>query len=471
MLPDEVLLEIFYFWMDGNERMKKHIEAWQTLVHVCRRWRSVVFASPRRLDLQLACTERTRTRDMLDIWPALPLAIQCYADFPVENVDNIVAVLERSNRVRHIFLKDVSSSRLETVLAEMQGPFLELRTLHLLSFDKTVPVLPDSFLGGSAPRLQILRLYGIPFPGLPNLLLSATHLVDLYLINIPHSGYVSPEAMVITLSTLTSLEELRLEFESPRSRPDRASRHSTPATRFAFPSLTFFWFKGAGQYLDDLVARTDAPRLFLFDITFFNQVVFDTPQLIQFINRTPKLKALKKARVIFEDDAARAKFSSRTSRYGELKVRILCRELNGQVSSLQQVCSSCLPRISRLQDLYIYGDPLWKPDRRNNVGNTPWLELLRPFTGVKNLYLSEDFARHIVPSLRELVGGRATEALPALRNVFLEGLQTRTSGSVQEGIRRFIAARQASRPITVSRWDRGRTRGRLLINTFRLRSQ
>jgi hypothetical protein len=407
---------------------------------------------------------------MLDIWPALPLAIQCCADFPIENVDNIVAALERSNRLRHIFLKDVSSSRLEPVLAAMQEPFPELRTLHLLSFDKMVPVLPNSFLGGSVPRLQILRLYGIPFPGLPNLLLSATHLVDLHLINIPHTGYFSPETIVSAISTLTSLEELRLEFESPRSRPDRASRHSLRATRFALPALTYFWFKGIGEYLDNLLARTDAPRLFLLDITFFNQVVFDTPQLIQFINRTPKLKALRKARVVFEDDAARVKFSSRTSRYGELKVRILCRELNGQVSSLQQVCTSCLPRLSKLQDLYIYGDPLWKPDRQNYVGNTLWLELLRPFTGVKNLYLSEDFARHIVPALRELAGGRASEALPALRNIFLEGLQTRTSGTVQESIRRFVAVRQASRPIMVSRWDRGRTKGRILTNTFRLLS-
>jgi len=38
ILPDNALLEIFDFYLDGAR-----IEAWITLVHVCRNWRSVVF--------------------------------------------------------------------------------------------------------------------------------------------------------------------------------------------------------------------------------------------------------------------------------------------------------------------------------------------------------------------------------------------------------------------------------------------
>jgi hypothetical protein len=40
---------------------------------------------------------------------------------------------------------------------------------------------------------------------------------------------------------------------------------------------------------------------------------------------------------------------------------------------------------------------------------------------VKNLYISEHIGQCIVPALQELVGGRATEVLPALQNIFLEG--------------------------------------------------
>jgi hypothetical protein len=67
---------------------------------------------------------------------------------------------------------------------------------------------------------------------------------------------------------------------------------------------------------------------------------------------------------------------------------------------------------------------------------------------MKNLYLSEEIARRIVPALQELVGVRATEVLLALENTFLEDQQ---SGPVQEGIQQAIAMRQATNhPIAVS---------------------
>ena len=96
MLPDDVLLEIFDFFA-GGVGMKRQIEKWQTLVHVCRRWRSLVFGSPRRLDLRLVCSDKTPARDTLDVWPALPLYIWCL--YMAESVDNIIAVLEHSDRV------------------------------------------------------------------------------------------------------------------------------------------------------------------------------------------------------------------------------------------------------------------------------------------------------------------------------------------------------------------------------------
>jgi hypothetical protein len=106
-----------------------------------------------------------------------------------------------------------------------------------------------------------------------------------------------------------------------------------------------------------------------------------------------------------------------------------------------------------LEDLYISESQYQQPDWQVNIENTLWLELLHPFTAVKNLYLSEDFARRIVPALQKLDGGRATELLPTLKNIFLEGLQP--SGSVQKAIGQFVATRQAAGdPVVVSRWDR-----------------
>ena len=145
---------------------------------------------------------------MLDVWPVLPLYIQCWE--VAESVDNIIAVLEHSDRVCDISLY-FEGLDLDKLSAAMQVPFPELTHLWLRSSDETVSALPDSFLGGSAPCLQYLQLKGIPFPGLPKLLLSATNLVELYLANIPHSGYFSPEAIVTALSTLTHLGRLHRE--------------------------------------------------------------------------------------------------------------------------------------------------------------------------------------------------------------------------------------------------------------------
>jgi hypothetical protein len=76
-------------------------------------------------------------------------------------------------------------------------------------------VLPDSFLNGSAPRLRTFDLDAISFPGLTKLFLSATHLVQLWLHNLHYSGYISLEAMVPYLSTLTNLESLDIAFLFP----------------------------------------------------------------------------------------------------------------------------------------------------------------------------------------------------------------------------------------------------------------
>ena len=98
-LPDEVLLAVFNSYVYGCQNIQEKAEAWQSLVHVCRRWRRIVFGSPRHLDLQLVCTTRTPTRDTLDIWPALPLIIWRFSGYPKGSVDNIIAGLEHRDRV------------------------------------------------------------------------------------------------------------------------------------------------------------------------------------------------------------------------------------------------------------------------------------------------------------------------------------------------------------------------------------
>src|SRR6266852_2600909 len=97
-LPDDVLLEIFDFYVVryqdldhlevvlSDQDTKRKIESWQSLVHVCRRWRGLTFGSPRRLNLQLCCIPET-SMISLDIWPHLPLLIKGETD--ETGVDNV----------------------------------------------------------------------------------------------------------------------------------------------------------------------------------------------------------------------------------------------------------------------------------------------------------------------------------------------------------------------------------------------
>ena len=455
VLHDDVLLVIFHFYVEMHPSYgsKMGVEAWRPLVHVCRRWRSLVFGSPHRLNLQLYCTPKTPTRDTLDVWPALPLVIEGSMTF-TSGTDNVIVALEQSNRVCQVFLMDITDWQLEKVLAAMQVSFPELAELRLWSDGETLPVIPDSFLGGSAPRLEYFELSGIPFPGMPNLLLSANHLVYLNLYGIPHSAYISPETVVALLTLLSSLETLSLEFRSPQSRPDLERRTLPPPNRSILAVLRRLDFKGVSEYLEDFVTCIDTPQLEEMDITFFNQIDFDCPRLAQFINCTPTLRTLDEAHVQFDYNAVSVKLRYWTS-FDNLVISISNREPDWQLSSVEQLCNSSLHPLSTVEDLYIerrlgYSQQVWMHDATESI---LWLELLIPFTAVENLYLSEEFAPGIAVALRELVAGRTTEVLPSLQNIFVQGLEP--SGSFQKNTEQFVATRLLfDHPITISDWDK-----------------
>ena len=338
----------------------------------------------------------------------------------------------------------------------MQVPFPELVALHLsLPGWPNEPALPDSFLGRSAPRLRYLTLYHVPFPGLPKLLLSANHLVHLYLHSIPHAGYISPEAMANCLSVLTSLDQFYFHFQPPRLSPDEESGLPVTPTRLVLPALTKFVFKGNSKYFEDFVSRIDAPRLSRLSINFFHDndfAQFDTQELKHFICRTPRFGAFNEARLIFDHYGALVRFQSQPD-HGMVEVQILCGEPVRQFPSLKQICTSSSHLLLAIDNLY-FEENQSTLSSTDAIENTDWLNILLPFTAVKNLYLPGALWPRMASALEELTGGRTTEVLPALENVLLEGFQP--SELVQEGITEFSSARQLiDRPVAISAWDTG----------------
>ena len=426
----------------------EELEAWHTLVHVCRTWRSVVFGSPRRLNLRLYCTARTPVRQTLDVWPLLPIVIKVYSNDRLDN-GNILAALEHNDRISKLDIFNIPSSETEKALAALQQPFPALKYLQFQFETESTPVLPASFLGGFAPALQTLHLDKIPFPGLQKLLLTTTHLTTLRLWRTPHSGYISPEAMVTALSVLTRLEELWIGFESPRSHPDGKVRRPPPRTRTVLPVLTALYFKGASEYLEDLVARIDVPQLDNLEITFFHQLIFDCPQLAQFISHTLKFKAHDEAHVDFSKWDVTVRLPQAFD-----GLRMSCMRSDWQLSSAAQVCSSSFMQtlIPTVEHLYIRASYGFRAlDWQDDIESGQWLELFRPFAATKGLYISSEFTPYIAPTLKELVRDGVIEVLPALQTLFLE--QPLPSRPVQEAIEQFVAARRlAGHPIGISLW-------------------
>jgi hypothetical protein len=451
-LPDDALLEIFDFCQAERNSYVTSFHSgsnWLKLVHVCRRWRQIVLVSPRRLDLTLFCTYGTPVRKNLGWLPPFPIVMD-YLTFSglrgstPDYEDDIIAALERPGRVRSIKLV-VTSSLLGEVSSVVQEPFPALTTLWLSSNDRNTPLLPDVFLSGPAPHLRLIFLEGISFPALPNLLSSARNLVDLQLTDIPQSGYISPEVMATSLAVLNRLESLYIGFKAPISH--HQLRSSPSLTRNVLLSLVTVNFRGSSEYLEHLLAQIDTPRLRGINITYFNQLDFQVPQLSQFIHRTEHLELAQSrhshGRIRVSGSYLKLNFEEEGNRGSGLILCISCKWLDWQILHLAQILAQSPAVVSNVDHLSIEENDLQlEPGWEDSMDDTDWLEIFRLFTAVRMLHGSKRLAGHIALALNGLDGAMITEVLPALASFSLEDQPVRS-------IEKFLAARQISgHPVT-----------------------
>ena len=369
-------------------------------------------------------------------------------------MDNIIAALEHKDRVLKIDLRRLEAeAELESIVGVMDGPFPALTFLSLILHGETV-FIPNSFLSGPAPRLEHLHIEGIPFGGLPKLVSSATSLVHLELRRIPYFGYILPDVLVTSLSALTCLKTLIVEFVSPH--PPWESQYLPPTTRIFLPALTRLKLKAINKYVEYVVTGIDTPLLNSLHITFFNQTIFDTPHLSQFISRTPNFQAIDdEARITFSDDKVVVALPSLPKKsQSELSLGISRNDESvGHLSSLVQVCRSSFPALATVERLYIRRDGyLRRKPWVDHIPDSHWVELLRLFTAVKSLYLSGEFVRCITLTLQGRVEELTTQVLPALQNLFLQGY--RQWGPIGKATADFVTARQLSgQLIFVGSWS------------------
>jgi hypothetical protein len=455
MLPDNVLLEIFDFYREDTAFHSGsgliYGWRWKSLTQVCRRWRCVIFGSPLRLDLRVICTDKTPTRTSLDIWPSFPISLISWYRVDEESVHNIIAAFEHGHdRISHISINGIDGTALKQLTSAMQQPLPTLQEFGLKSDDESVPVLPETCLGGPAPLLKKFDLCGIPFPTLPKFISSSTHIRNLSISNIPHSGYISPNAMVACLAALPNLEVLYIKFLSPLSRPPQIT--PPPRTLIVLPALNELYFCGVSEYLEDFVAQIDTPLLDLFNITFFMDLIFEIPRLRHFISRTERLEPFDQARMEFYDRDVWISVGS--SRRFVLEIR--CERPDWQLSSMVQIFGQQLPLLSHVQqvEIFYYGqlDVKWIDNLNLDMDSSLWLELFHLFIALQSLFVPAKLMAPIASALEELTEGRTMEVLPALHSLFLEGLEP--YGPVPEGIQSFVAARQLSdHHVAVQSWN------------------
>ena len=299
MLSDDELLCIFDSY---RRQLDLDIWPWADLVHVCRRWRHIIFGYPSYLKLYLICKSKTNVQAMLDIWPVLPLIFHANLDDKDAGEDDIIGALEHRDRMDGIHVRAFACSpfTLEKCVASMQEPFPVLTSLGFKGDEEMTFVTTDAFLGGSAPLLQRIYLGGIRFPGLPKLLSSTSDLVYLTLEDFPITGegHIPPDAMTACLSLLTKLRYLTITFS--RSGWYTEGQLPPPSTHAVLPALTNLLLEGPHEYLEDLVGRIDAPVLTSGKLEFYNEPAFDTPRVPQFIHRTKMFELpCKEVRVQF----------------------------------------------------------------------------------------------------------------------------------------------------------------------------
>jgi hypothetical protein len=437
-LNDDVLLSIFgSYRLDDDENWNLQRE-WFKLIHVCRRWRHLIYGLPSHLDLQLLCTDGTPVADMLNHSPPLPLIINyqnTYATMTTDDEEGILLALRRHDRVRRIVLH-APHRGLHKFLAAMNENFPTLERLSIVSTsgDDAKLVMPRAF---RAARLSHLTLGGVTLSGEPRSLSPTVSLVSLTLTNLRAFPYFPAEGLTAQLQFVLLLGELSISF-------------SVPIPRTTLPAEIRFIPRGISVYLEDHLARISDSCLGKFDVTLFNQLIYALPAISRHIDATAEFR-FPVAKINFNQNSFSISLSDNREEEAQgdrsLNIQVSCKSFDWQVSSAAQICNELWWMLHWVEELaidfYKYGMP---PEWRNEVGSRTWCDLLRPFKCVKKLRvgraLTSDLSRALQPAEEQLSTGDGAPVgllswlLPVLQQLVLE------EGCDDNAFTAFIDARQ-----------------------------
>jgi hypothetical protein len=462
VLNDDVLLIIFNIYRlnirdeegDENARSVRRWDRqrwWYRLAHVSRAWRSLILASPVHLNIHLLCTYGVPVADMLAHSPPLPLIV-FYEDnrgMTTEDEEGVLLALSYSDRIRRISLL-VPASNLGKFIAAMdeEFPILERMCIGSQSKSSTRMVFPGTF---QAPNLRHVWTASIGSP----LLTSTAGLVNLELMDIPASAYFPPSYILTRILLMPQLETLIIHFHSPLPNRDVERQLSnTPIVTQPLLHLHLVSFRGVSAYLESLLARISAPVLSIIDVQLFNQLTFTVPRLLRFMQTSQNLSfSFSAVELSFDRN-----FFDLTAEpdlgwwQHPLRLRVMCRHLNWQVSSAVQILSTLSPVVSAVEKLTL--NHVEENQSSDEVDRTQWRDFFRPFGSVKSLYVPTALVGGLSRSLCSEDGESPLEILQNL----LE-LQCPGGRDIDAAFSPFLIAREAvGRPVRLVS-DSYQTRG------------
>jgi hypothetical protein len=438
ILDDDSLLNVFSLYRsfllgkdnDDDDRFKEGKRQWveecwwYKLVHVCQRWRNLIFRSASYLGLSLVCTNGTPVADMLAYSPSLPLVIDYFEGYDgvtAEDEEGAILALKQRNRVRRVRLFTITNLQKFIAAIDKEYPILE----HLIIWNRikentTISMFPETV---EAPHLRHFALVDITLPIESRLLTTAVHLVTLYLVmNNPHT-YFNPNTLLAWLSFMPKLETLKISFlfSAPDRDVERQPTHPPVMSPVTLPNLYHFYFRGDSTYLEALVHRiTPCPEKL--DICFVIQPTFSVPCLLQLMNTRENLK-FERAIFRFSEWQAFMAFYPR----GEAEMYALSIAVNGcgfvlQLSSVAKICNSLSQIFSAVEHLTLDIGTLdsWSTEEYSlGVNSVGWRQLLSSFSNVKTLRIHKILVEGVSRCLELDDGDLSLGLLPELQELIL----------------------------------------------------
>ena len=383
-------------------------------MHTCHKWRRIAFASQEALHLWLFCTHGTPVQKTLHFWPALPIVVE-YGGSPtlhppaLEDEDNVIAALKRSDRVISISLTVTSS--LTKKLFAIKKPFSQLQDLVLLSQDSKPLTLTSPFRVGQ--RLRRLHSTGVEIYLQPLCSNFYKNLKDLQLHGAFWPSNFPPVALKNVLCKMPQLRSLSLHFHSTAYYGFHFSSWLYEE-RAVLPALTRLNYRGSISYLQGILARIDAPCLEDVEITLFDDPVLAHSKLNELIDRMEMHKSHREAHHLSSDPTVL--MSSRSpGAFMLLKLQSLNKPSLMQILSMAQIGLDISP-VLRNDERYILVITTRPSGRMDSSHSEELVDLLNQSTGEKSFHLD---ANHWINIVHTSQPSRHENVLPATEKLYL----------------------------------------------------